>query len=189
MDKPQVVANSAHRMQRRIIKGIVTSLFVLVIGLLIAIVLPTLLGDRTLVIISGSMEPTIHTGAAAVLQPVPSSNLQLGDVVAHTPGTPGAVPIVHRIISITTRNGVRFYQTKGDANRSADADEFTLPTTAWRLWYNIPLAGYVVAFASSRLGIITLIVVPIVLLSLMKLSDWRKGRRTPPEPVREPYQS
>ena len=91
---------------RRLVKFMkwsAAALFVVVIGLLAAVVLPPLVGGRTLVIISGSMEPTIHLGAAAVLRSVPSSELRVGDVIAYTPPSAGAIPIVHRIASITER--------------------------------------------------------------------------------------
>jgi signal peptidase len=111
----------------------------------------------------------------------------VGDVIAYTPNAKGAIPIVHRIVNISEQNGARYYQTRGDANETADVNEFTLPATAWRLWYNIPAAGYVVAFASSRIGTLTLIIVPAALLGLMKLGDWRKGRRSAqPQPARAP---
>jgi signal peptidase I len=176
----------AHRQLRKIMKWGSLSIFVVVVGLLVAVVLPTLLGDRTIVIISGSMEPTIHMGAAAVLKPVASSDLQVGDVVAYTPNSKGAISIVHRIVNISERDGVRFYRTRGDANPSADVNEFTLPATAWRMWYNLPMAGYVVAFASSRWGILLLIVVPAALLSWMKAADWRKSRALQPQPAPPP---
>ncbi len=184
MHTPQVAApdnttseHSARQWLAGLKKWGTLGLFVLVIGFLIVVVLPTLLGDRTVVIISGSMEPTIHMGAAAVLQPVPSRDLHVGDVVAHTPAAKGAIPVVHRIVNITERNGERYYQTKGDANATADANEFTLSTMAYRLWYNIPLAGYAVAFASSRIGVVSLIAVPLLVLGLLKLQGWRKNRR------------
>ncbi len=173
--------------QHRLVKWSGIGLFIVVIGFLVAVVLPTLLGNRTLVIISGSMEPTIPMGAAAVMRPVPSSALQVGDVIAYTPNAAGAIPIVHRIVNISEQNGVRYYQTRGDANQTPDAHEFTLPSTAWRLWYDLPVAGYVVAFASSRLGTLLLIVIPAVLLVWLKIGDWRKSHRVAAsEPARSP---
>lgn len=171
-----------HRWQRRSIQWGSAALFMAVVGFLIVVVLPNLSGNRTLVILSGSMEPTIHMGAAAVMKPVPSGDLQVGDVIAYTPNTKGTIPIVHRIVEITDRDGQRYYRTRGDANAGADANAFTLPATAWRLWYNIPVAGYVVAFASSRIGTLALILVPAALLTLLKIGDWRKGRRLAPPP-------
>ena len=165
---------------RRLVKFMkwgAAALFIVVIGLLAAVVLPPLVGGRTLVIISGSMEPTIHIGAAAVLRSVPSSELHVGDVIAYTPASAGAIPIVHRIAAITEQNGQRTFTTKGDANQTADVNTLTLPAKAWTVSYNIPVAGYVVNFASRPIGIFTFIFIPVVVLAALKLVEWRKSRR------------
>jgi signal peptidase I len=159
--------------------------FIVILGLLAAVVAPPLVGGRTLVIVSGSMEPAIHMGAAAVLRSVPSRELQVGDIVAYTPPASGAIPIVHRIVEITERDGQRYFTTRGDANPSADVKAFTLPARAWRVSYNIPVAGYVVNFASRPFGILVFIFIPVVLLAGLKLAEWRRSRRAlQSQPVR-----
>jgi signal peptidase I len=163
------------------------ALFILVIGLLASVVLPPLVGGRTLVIISGSMEPTIHIGAAAVLRSVPASDLRVGDVIARTPASAGAIPIVHRIAEITERDGQRVYITKGDANQTADNEAFTLPAKAWLVSYNIPVAGYVVNFISRPFGLFLFIIIPALLLVVLKVAEWCKSRRmSQPQPTRVP---
>jgi signal peptidase I len=174
---------------RRLVKFMkwsAAALFVVVIGLLASVVLPPLVGGRTLVIISGSMEPTIHLGAAAVLRSVPSSELHVGDVIAYTPPSAGAIPIVHRIVEITERDGQRTFTMKGDANQTADANAITLPAKAWTVSYNIPVAGYAVNFASRPIGIFTFIIIPVVVLAALKLAEWRKSRalKVQPDQVR-----
>jgi signal peptidase I len=172
---------------RRLVKFMkwsATALFVVAIGLLAAVMLPPLVGGRTLVIISGSMEPTIHMGAAAVLRSVPSSELHVGDIIAYTPPTTGAIPIVHRIAAITEQNGQRTFTTKGDANKTADVNTFTMPAKAWTVSYNIPVAGYIVNLASRPIGIFTFIVIPVMLLAALKLVEWRKSRALKVQPER-----
>ncbi|MBL7160288.1 MAG: signal peptidase I [Candidatus Aenigmarchaeota archaeon] len=61
---------------------------------------------------SKSMLPTFDQGDVLFLQGQPS--YEIGDIIVFTP-TPGATPVVHRIIII---NPDGTYQTKGDANRS-----------------------------------------------------------------------
>ena len=168
----------------KFMKWSAAALFVVVIGLLATVVLPPLVGGRTLVIISGSMEPTIHVGAAAVLRSVPSSELHVGDVIAYTPASAGAIPIVHRIAAITEQNGQRTFTMKGDANKTADVNTFTLPAKAWTVSYNIPVAGYIVNFASRPIGIFTFIVIPAMLLAGLKFAEWRKSRRLKAQPER-----
>lgn len=177
----------ASRQLVQVLKWGAAALFVVVIGLLAAVMLPPLVGGRTLVIISGSMEPTIHVGAAAVLRSVPSSELRVGDVIAYTPPSAGAIPIVHRIASITERDGQHTFTMQGDANKTVDANVVTLPAKAWTVSYNIPVAGYIVNFASRPIGIFTFIIIPVVVLAALKLAEWRKSRRAlqaQPERVR-----
>jgi signal peptidase I len=172
--------STSSRQPVKFLKWGAATLFIVVLGLLAAVALPPLVGGRTLVIISGSMEPAIHMGAAAVLRSVPSSDLQVGDVIAYTPASAGAIPIVHRIVDITERAGQRTFTTKGDANATADVNTFTLPAKAWRVSYNIPAAGYVVNFASRPFGMFLFIVIPALILAGLKWAEWRKSRRALP---------
>ncbi len=89
--------------------------------------------------------------------------------------------MVHRITSIREKDGQRVFTTRGDANRTGDVAEITLPQTAWRVWYDVPAAGYVISFATSRAGILLMILVPAAGLALYSGADWLKrilgGRR------------
>lgn len=62
---------------------------------------------------SGSMEPTLHRGDMIVVQGVPYTEIDVGDIIVYrTQGS--AVPIVHRVI----RKNATAVQTKGDALRT-----------------------------------------------------------------------
>ena len=139
-------------------------------------IFPVFVGDRALVTMSGSMAPTIPTGAVVVTEPVPSAGLRVGDVIAFLPGPTAQEPIVHRVVKISTKGDQRYLTTRGDANKSADVEEVTLPPTAWRAWYSVPLAGYLIAFATSAIGIVTLIVLPILGLTIISMWDWLKKK-------------
>lgn len=134
-------------------------------------VFPIFSGSRTLVVLSGSMEPTIHIGAAAIVEPIASQDLQVGDVIAYTPNPAAPLPIIHRIVNIEARNGVLYYTTRGDSNDAPDVAEFALPPTAWRVQYTIPLVGYIVSYASGPLGNALLIFIPILGLVALGIVD------------------
>src|SRR5213593_4323036 len=72
--------------------------------LVAAATFPMIMGDRTVVIVSGSMEPSIPTGAAVIAQPVSSQVLRLGDVIVYSPNASAMLPIVHRIVKIRDEN-------------------------------------------------------------------------------------
>lgn len=143
---------------------------VLLLGLVAAVVMPVVLGNRAYVIVSGSMVPTFATGSVVVVRPVESNQLQVGDVIAYSPQS-GAIPIVHRIISIRTEAGIRYFTTQGDANATADPNEAVLPTATWQLWYSLPWLGYLINFTFSKMGAVLFILVPLVGLGVLTLKD------------------
>jgi signal peptidase I len=143
---------------------------VLVLGLLAAAVVPVFIGNKALVIISGSMVPAISTGSVVVVRPVDANQLAIGDVIAYSPEA-GGIPIVHRIIGIREEAGARFFSTQGDANQTADAKEVALPASAWKLWYSVPWLGYVINFSFSRTGFIMMVIVPLLGLGALMLKD------------------
>lgn len=136
--------------------------------------IPMFAGDRALAVLSGSMEPAIHTGSAVIAQPVPSEDLRVGDVIVFSPSPQAELPLVHRIVKIREQGGVKYYATRGDANRSGDVAEVSLPQTAWRVWYGVPWAGYVISFASGSIGRLFLVLIPLGGLVVMNLADWLK---------------
>jgi signal peptidase I len=94
-------------------------------------------------VLSGSMEPVLPTGSVAVMRQVPTSELRVGDVVTfRAPSNPQRL-VTHRITSITTEDGQRLYETKGDANRANDPWKVTLRgDVSYRLHGDIPYVGY-----------------------------------------------
>jgi signal peptidase I len=160
----------------RIFQLIVYSFIGLIVTLITVAVLPMFTGNRTIVILSGSMSPTIAEGDAVIAVPVPSSELIVGDIIAYNANPNSAIPVVHRIISIKLDKGVRYYTTRGDANKSADVTPFMLPATAWKMSFAVPLAGYAIALAASKTGTLLLIIVPIVLLGILQIRNWLKRR-------------
>ena len=46
---------------------------------------PRLLGWQGVVVLSGSMEPTLQTGGVAFVQPADASEIQVGDILTHRP--------------------------------------------------------------------------------------------------------
>lgn len=120
------------------------------------------------------MEPTISTGSVALARPVPSQELQVGDIIAFN-SHPGAVlPTIHRIVQVEERQGTRYYTTRGDANTGSDA-EMALPPTADQVQTAIPFIGYAVFYAAQPVGKIVLVAIPLVLLALL----WAKDRVFP----------
>src|SRR5579862_9301200 len=77
------------------------------------------MGDKAYVVMSGSMEPAIHTGSVVVAQPAAPETLKVGDVIVYNlPKV--SESITHRIIELKDDGGKPGFVTKGDANGGSD---------------------------------------------------------------------
>lgn len=103
-------------------------------------------GVRPLVFRSGSMAPTVETGGLALARTVPATELQQGDIVSVI--NSAGVRITHRITSVSMDGGRAQLVLKGDANRVADAQPYTV-VEADRVIVAMNGLGYVVAWLSS----------------------------------------
>ena len=159
--------------------GLGRALLGLVCLVLIATLIPPLLGYQRYVVVGGSMEPTIHRGSVIFDEIVPVEDLRPGDVITYVP--PGRdSPSTHRIVSRELdAQGSWLFRTKGDANADPDAQPFVLerPVQA-RVKHAIPYVGYLwMALASQQLRY-ALLVAPALLIALWLLASvWRDAGR------------
>jgi signal peptidase I len=144
---------------------------------LAAIVLvPALLGFQRYVITSGSMTGTYDRGSLLYDRVVPTSTLEVGDVITYDPPQGAAGLVTHRIASIDVqRDGTRVYRTKGDANPTADPWTFTLSSrTQAKAAFHLPYAGFALAALSDRRLRMLIIGVPALLVAISVLAGlWR----------------
>lgn len=133
----------------------------------IILVILALVFDISLILFrTGSMDPAIPQGSLAVVQEVPASEVEVGDVV--TIDREDSLPITHRITSLEeTAEGTWEITMKGDANESEDPAPYTVSTVRDVL-FSIPgLAKPVAALNSPYvLGGITLAVSALVVWAL-----------------------
>lgn len=137
---------------------------------------PTVLGYRPFMVLSGSMTPTFDAGDLIVDRAVTkaqAAHLQVGEVITFEAGPgpfqPGTV-ITHRIyrvfngvVSGTAKSTVA-YQTKGDANPAPDGDRI-LPSQILGVYqFRVPDAGYVLNALHQPGVFIALLSLPFVVL-------------------------
>lgn len=124
---------------------------------------PSVLGVTPMVVQSGSMSGTaadhIEVGDLIFVKPVNADDLKEGDVISFMEDS---IVVTHRIVGITTgQNGERIFQTKGDANNTAD----DLPVTADRLvgiyTGRIPKLGDLAMFLQTPFGMAVFIGIPV----------------------------
>ncbi len=145
---------------RRVVDRALTVAAVLGVVCLALTVLAPMMGVRLLVFRSGSMEPTIATGAIGVVLREPVGDVHVGDVVTVT--APGGARVTHRVVGTDGR----ILRLQGDANAAPDPQPYR-PSTVDRLVAHVPLVGYVVGWATSGVGLLALTLLGAALLLLV----------------------
>lgn len=108
-----------------------------------------LMGKTPRVIVSGSMEPEIHTGSLAFIDTkVSYEDIEENDIVAFE--NENGDMVVHRAIAVTD-GGI---ETKGDANDVSDGVTTTSDNYYGKYMFSIPNIGYVLFAIKSKRGII-----------------------------------
>lgn len=118
-------------------------------------------GYRAMVVVSGSMEPSIQRGDIVVS--TPAGDPVPGDVIAYA--SPQGV-VVHRVINeFPGEGGGAVYRTKGDANSAPDPWEVPGDAVLGRVVAVIPYLGYPIYYLSAVLGGFTNAMVTILVAS------------------------
>jgi signal peptidase len=130
--------------------GASAALLVAVVVLaLILIVVPKIAGATPLTVLTQSMEPLYPPGTLIYVLPVKSSEIRLGDVITYQIESGKPAVISHRVIAINSpANGKRSFILKGDNNSDPDQAAVLPVQVRGRLWYSVPLLGWV----NSALG-------------------------------------
>ena len=170
----------SRRVSRRLGKLGLNLLFVAMLGCVAIMLGPSLLGYQRFIILTGSMTGTYDRGSIVFDKPVPTASLKVGDPITYNPpsGFTSQGRVSHRIYRITRgKDGVRTYQTKGDANKHPDVWHFTLPrATQDEVKFHIPEVGYLFLILSIREFRLIVVGVPAILLGLYELRKlWREG--------------
>lgn len=169
---------------KKLINNLLSSLMLIVfILLVVAVVLskasggePTFFGYQIKSVLSGSMEPDIHTGSIVALQPGGDMNrFQKGDVITFR--NEENLLITHRIVEVSLNNstGDATYRTKGDNNDAPDLSPvLSSNVVAQYTGVTVPYIGYAMNFAASKAGSVVLMIVPGVMLLFYALySTWK----------------
>lgn len=143
------------------VANVVTFLTVTAVCILAAfLLLPRIFGLSPYIVLSGSMEPVIHTGSVVYIgekEEVPVK----GDIMAYMAGD--GMAVVHRIAGVTEDG----YIMKGDANEVQDAAAVSREQFIGEHKFSIPELGYLLAKIEShtlRIGSFELpAIVPIML--------------------------
>ncbi len=121
------------------------------------------------VVLSGSMSPTFDTGSLIGVEKVNPQTVQVGDVITFKSPEDEQKIITHRVISIDAIKSQPAFKTQGDANNAPDSALVPATNLIGRENFAVPYAGYITNFASSKKGMLFLIIIPAVLVIIAEL--------------------
>lgn len=151
---------------------ITTILVVAVIIVAILLVGVRLVGFQVFTVLSGSMEPTYHTGSLLYVQKVDHTELTSGDVITFM--VDESTVATHRIVEVVPDDEdptVIRYRTKGDANNSVDGTLVHYKNVIGTPFFSIPKLGYVANYIQNPPGTYIAIAGGAILLLLVFLPD------------------
>lgn len=120
-------------------------------------------GYRFFVIMSGSMEPTIHAGDAVITKEV--SEVHENDIIAFAQGE---YTTVHRVINLHQEGDNISYKTKGDNNNAADFEKIQLKDIKGIVVKRVPGVGNVILYLRNHIIYVIFGIVVILLAIIVR---------------------
>lgn len=146
--------------------SIVYYLFLCLLGVIALTVvisaLPITGGIKIMAVLSGSMEPAIHTGSVVIVRP--HISYHIGDVITFKGTGSKNISITHRIAEMRVDRGAPSYVTKGDANNAPDLRVISQKEVIGSVMLSVPYLGYAVETARRPYGFAALIAIPALLI-------------------------
>lgn len=152
------------------LKDFIFKILYVLILIYLVIFIPSFWGHKPLVVISGSMEPTLHVGGILYYEGININDFDKDDILVyqlnkHT--------ISHRIVDIT-KNG---FLTKGDNNKSIDTYEVEKQQVIGKgTNWSIPYIGYYADFIYTHKYLLFISVGVIIIDLLVDTYNDRKRR-------------
>jgi len=144
------------------------------VGVVVLTVVGSLLiGERAVVVLSGSMEPAFSAGDVLIERSVGPSEVAIGQIVTfREPGTDRS--ITHRVRRIEKLGSKLVFTTKGDADNSTQRWAIAADGELWQPLRTIPAVGHVAMLTRTPLGLIGIVIVPLLMLAGWEiLRIWR----------------
>ena len=129
-----------------------TIILVVLLAAAAVILVPMLLGNKEMAVLSGSMEPTIPVGSLVYVKPIEASKLEVGDVCTYYLSD-GETFVTHRVISIDP--DAQTLVTQGDANEDPDGD-LPFSQVYGRADFHLPYLGIAIQNIRTPVGIMTI---------------------------------
>lgn len=153
--------------------NVITGVIVAVVVLLaVAMVGVRLVGLQVFTVLSGSMEPTYHTGSLIYVKDVDYNELEVGNVITYMLSEDTVA--THRVVEVVpdeSDSTVLRFRTKGDANDAADGGLVHYKNILGSPVFTIPYLGYMANYIQHPPGKYVAIFAGGILLLLAFLPD------------------
>ncbi|MCW3994372.1 MAG: signal peptidase I [Candidatus Bathyarchaeota archaeon] len=112
---------------------------------------------------------TLHIGDLIIVQGVAPEEIEGapypdGDIIVFHQPSAGGELIVHRAIDEVERDGIWYFQTKGDGNLSPDHGEVSEDQVVGKVILRIPWVGHIALFLHNSSGIFIIIILIVILV-------------------------
>ena len=157
---------------RKIWNIFTSALVVLAVLLALLLVGARLMGLQVFTVLSGSMEPTYHTGSLIYVKKVDATKLSEGTVITFMLDEDTLA--THRIVGVVPDEedpSVIRYRTKGDANESEDGGLVHYKNVVGTPVFTIPKLGYLANYIQHPPGTYVAISAGALILLLMFLPE------------------
>ena len=132
-----------------ILRSIVVAMICLATACAVVAVYLAAIGDRPLIVRSGSMEPALYPGDVIFVENVEARQLEVGDIATFT-GVGGVKDsLSHRVRSVTTDGQTLTITTRGDANLGEETIRITATAIVGRATWRIARIGFAVMWAAT----------------------------------------
>lgn len=148
-----------------IVSGILIAIMVVLVVMLVGV---RLIGYQPYCVLSGSMEPTYHTGSLIYVKKADPQDIKVGDPITFVLDENLTVA-THRVIEIDEAS--QHFYTKGDANEYPDASPVHFNNLLGRPSFTIPYMGYVANYIQNPPGRYIAIAAAAVILLLIFIPD------------------
>ena len=148
-----------------IVSGILIAIMVVLVVMLVGV---RLIGYQPYCVLSGSMEPTYHTGSLIYVKKADPQDIKVSDPITFVLDENLTVA-THRVIEIDEAS--QHFYTKGDANEYPDASPVHFNNLIGRPSFTIPYMGYMVNYIQNPPGRYIAIAVAAVILLLIFIPD------------------
>lgn len=155
-----------------------TVIVVIVVILAVLMVGIRLVGVDVYSVLSGSMEPTYHTGSLVYVKETDYRLLEVGDPITFM--LDENTLATHRIVEIIPDEEdpeVLRFRTKGDANEAADGGLVHYRNVIGKVFFTVPYLGYLSDFLQHPPGTYIAIAFGALLLAMIFLEDLLKEQK------------